>query len=173
MNTTSRTMAMILAGTASALTLSAIPAAAHAATTKTPECGSRDVKASYKATDAGMSHVFGKIRLRNVSDHACTVQGYGGLSFVGRGNGTQIGAPAARDSSPTPRVVLQPHQRAVSKVSITTTGPYSRQQCRPTRADGFRVYVPDSKASQFVRHPMQVCGNASLVTLTHQAYRHA
>ncbi len=43
-----------------------------------------------------MSHRFGRIILTNVSDHSCKIGGYGGLSYVGGGDGTQVGAPADR-----------------------------------------------------------------------------
>src|SRR5262245_1166892 len=81
------------------------------------ECTKADLSAKYKGGDAAMSHVFGRIIFHNISDKPCFVQGYGGLSYVGHGNGTQIGAAADRTPSKTPRTVLQPGDKVRSAVS--------------------------------------------------------
>ena len=168
--------ASLLAGVL-AVGLLALPAAhasaAPSAVPSVPECGNADLRAGFGDADAGMSHVFGRIRLANVSGHSCWLRGYGGLSFVGHGDGTQVGRAAARTKSPTPRLVLAPGQRAVSAVSMVSTGPYSRRVCRPEHVDGLRVYVPDATESQFVPLPTTVCSNPRLRILWHQAYRAA
>jgi len=165
---------MAAAATAAVLTAGTllVPAAVGASgRTATPECGNADLRAGFVATDAGMSHQFGRLSLTNVSGSACWVRGYGGLSYVGKGDGTQIGAPARRTPSRTPMVVLRPGQRVVSAVSMTTTGPYSRHECHPARVDGLRVYAPDTTASQFVRYRTTACANRHLHTLQHKAFR--
>lgn len=148
-----------------------VPASAHA--TAAPECTAGMLHASFRATDAAMSHRFGDLRLTNVSTHSCWVQGYDGLSFVQRRGGMQVGSPAQRTPSPRPRVLLAPGRSAVSEVSITTTGPFDPATCRPTNVAGFRVYPPDSRASKFVRFPTTTCANTALSMLQHRAYRPA
>jgi hypothetical protein len=118
-----------------------------------------------------MSHVFGRIILRNVSDKPCFVQGYGGLSYVGGGNGTQVGAPADRTPSRTPKTILQPGDKVRSAVSETSTAPYPKNVCRPTKVDGFRVYVPDETHAFFIPHPTTGCANPKVHLLEHKAYR--
>jgi hypothetical protein len=135
-----------------------------------PECTKVDLSAKYKPTDAAMSHVFGRIILHNISDGPCFVQGYGGLSYVGHGNGTQIGAPADRTPSKAPRTVLQPGDKVRSAVSETSVAPYPKQLCRPTKVDGFRVYAPDETHSFFIAHPTTGCANPKVHLLTHKAY---
>jgi hypothetical protein len=94
----------------------------------------------------------------NISGHACRTGGYGGLSFVGHGNGTQIGAPAKRaPGTPVRSFVLRPRQFATSLVQIANAMNYDKRECRPTKADGFRVYVPNSRVSQFVAYPTLAC----------------
>ncbi len=141
---------------------------AHAST---PECGSHDLVASYRGTDAGVGHRYGVLKLRNVSGHACFVRGYGGLSYVGHGDGTQVGAAADRDRGNARRVVLTPRQRARSAVDEVVAENYGRRACRPTHVDGFRVYVPDSRASQFVKHPTTGCAKSGVHLISHRAYR--
>lgn len=135
------------------------------------ECTRADLSAKYQGGDAAMSHVYGRIVLRNTSSEPCWVKGYGGLSYVGGGNGTQVGAAADRTASPTPKTVLEPGDKVRSAIVETSTGPYSKSQCRPTAVDGFRVYVPDETRSIFIAHPTMGCANATIHLLTHKAYR--
>jgi hypothetical protein len=137
------------------------------------ECGASSLTARYKGADAAMSHVYGKIVLRNVSRESCWVKGYGGLSYVGGGNGTQIGAAADRTPSQTPQVILAPGDSARSAIVETSFGPYPAKQCRPTKVDGFRVYVPDETRSIFIEHPTTGCANPAVHLLSHKAYRWA
>lgn len=148
--------------------LLAVAPAAHAAAT--PECGNAQLTASYKDRDAGMSHRYGTLVLTNTSGSTCTLTGFGGLSYVGGGDGKQVGAAATRTPSKVRTVTLDPGDRARSAVSETSTGPYSKAQCHPTKVDGFRVYVPDSTKSQFVAHATTTCANPTLDMLAHKAY---
>ena len=136
-----------------------------------PECTKANLSAKYKGGDAGMSHVYGRIILRNVSEDTCFVKGYGGLSYVGRGNGTQIGAPADRTPSATPKTVLEPGDKVRSAVSETSAAPYPKKVCRPTKVDGFRVYAPDETHAFFIAHPTMGCANPKVHLLEHKAYR--
>jgi hypothetical protein len=137
----------------------------------TPECTNAHLTATYRGGDAGMSHVYGRIVLRNTSEASCWIRGYGGLSYVGGGDGKQVGAAAERTSSATPRVVVEPGAKVRSAVSETSTGPYSAQQCQPTPVDGFRVYLPDETRSQFIAHETTGCANTSIHLLSHKAFR--
>jgi hypothetical protein len=144
--------------------------AAQASTT--PACGNADLKASFVPTDAGAGHAYGKLRLRNVSGHACTTGGFGGLSYVGHGDGTRIGAPADRDHTrPATTITLRPGQRVISWVDMTSAEPYPTKRCRPTAVDGFRVYVPNATRSQFVPFSTTGCANPAIHLLSHRAYR--
>jgi hypothetical protein len=136
----------------------------------TAECTNAQVTASYKGGDAAMSHVYGRIILRNTSDVSCWIRGYGGLSYVGGGNGKQVGAAADRTPSNKPRVVLAPGDKVRSAVVETSTGPYPKKQCQPTPVDGFRVYLPDETKSQFIEHETTGCANDSIHLLSHKAY---
>lgn len=164
---TSRT---VLAALLVAAALTTTPTA-EAASARPAECDRSNLSATYQGGDAATSHVYGRIVLRNTSDETCWVQGYGGLSYVGGGNGTQVGAAADRTPSKAPRVVLAPGEKVRSAVAETTTGPYPKAQCRPTAVDGFRVYVPDETRSLFVEHPTTTCANPALHLLAHKAYR--
>src|SRR3954453_11878617 len=136
-----------------------------------PECTKANLSAHYRGGDAAMSHVYGRIVLRNSSAETCYVQGYGGLSYVGGGTGTQIGAPADRTPGPTPRTVLAPGDKVSSAIVETSYGPYSKKLCQPTPVDGFRVYAPDETHSLFIEHPTTGCANPKVHLLEHKAFR--
>ena len=151
--------------------LSTYAASTAQATTTTPWCGNADLAASYRHSDSGAGHVYGWIVLRNVSGHACETGGFGGLSYVGDGDGTQIGAPADRDGASAGGIVLAPGQRVRSQVDETRAQNYPRMRCQRAHVDGFRIYVPDSTTSQYVAHPTTGCRNDAVHLLSHRAYR--
>jgi hypothetical protein len=136
----------------------------------TAECTKSNLSAKYKGGDAAMSHVYGRIILRNTSEDTCWVKGYGGLSYVGHGNGTQIGAAADRTPSATPKTVLEPGDKVRSAIAETSYAPYPKKECKPTKVDGFRVYVPDETRSIYIEHPTTGCANPQVHLLTHKAY---
>lgn len=136
-----------------------------------PGCTNAELVASYRDTGAGMSHRYGKLILTNVSDHACTTGGYGGLSYVGHGDGTQIGAAAQRTRSTVRTIVVRPGKRVVSVVDEISAAPYPKRRCRPVHVNGFRVYLPNETRSQYVEHPTTGCRNDHIHLIAHQAYR--
>lgn len=134
-------------------------------------CTNADLAASYHAGGAAMSHRYGRIVLRNVSDHSCSTGGYGGLSYVGGGDGTQVGAAADRDGGTVRTFVLDPGDKAASRVEETVAGVYPRRTCHPRHVDGFRVYVPNATRSQFVEHVTTGCANAHVHLISHRPFR--
>ncbi len=134
-------------------------------------CSNADLSTGYRYSDAGMGHVWGWIVLRNRSNHACRTGGFDGLSYVGSGNGTQIGAPADRTGGPVTTYVLRPGQRLRSQIQETHAENYERAHCRPHHVDGFRVYVPGSRAAQFIAHPTTGCLNPRVHLLSEQPLR--
>lgn len=145
-------------------------AATSSAPSAAPECRSSDLRADYRARDAAAGHRYGVIRLQNAGDRVCVVQGYGGLSYVGGGDGTRIGAPADRESGTARRVVLQPGHRALSLVTETVAQNYPRSRCRPVQVDGFRVYAPDTTRALFVPHATTGCRDDAVHLLSHRPF---
>ena len=136
-----------------------------------PQCSNADLKASYKATDAATGHFYGKIILKNVSSKPCKTGGYGGLSYVGDGNGTQIGAPADRTPGTEKTITLQPGDKVKSKITEVDAGVFSKSLCKPAPVDGFRVYVPNATTSQYIPHPTTGCKNQSVHLLSQLPYQ--
>lgn len=160
--------ASTLAAGAAVAALGGAPAQA----TSVPACGNADLHASYGGAQGAAGHTYGQLRLTNVSGHACTTGGFSGVSYVGDGNGTQIGAPADRtDTAGVAFYVLRPGQRLHSPIDEVDALNYPKKRCRPTHVDGFRVYVPGSHRSQFVAHPTTGCRNAGVHLLSQKPLR--
>lgn len=141
-----------------------------AGATTVPACHNADVAVRYRATDSGAGHRYGRIVMINVSTHACHSGGFGGLSYVGDGNGTQIGAAADRVGTWS-GFTLRPGQRAFSPVDEVVAGNYPTATCRPAHVDGFRVYIPNATRSKYVPHPTTGCRNTAVHLLSHRAFR--
>jgi hypothetical protein len=161
---TSRTPPGRLVSAAAALALAAGGALAsfpsHAAAGSVPSCTHTDLTASYRHSDSGAGHSYGWIVLRNTSGHACRTGGYGGVSYVGDGNGTQIGASAVRiDAADVASYVVVPGQRLRSPLDEVNALNFPKKRCRPAHVDGFRIYVPNATKSQYVVHPHVGCRN--------------
>jgi len=90
------------------------------------------------------------------------------VSFVGGGDGSQIGAAATRaTNSPHPTVTLAPGAVAVAPLQVAVAANYPTDECDPVAADGFRVYPPGSEQSLFVRDPdFTACRSDSAGLLT-------
>jgi Protein of unknown function (DUF4232) len=144
--------------------------AANAASTS--PCGNTDLKASYHGGGGAAGTFYGWVVLRNTSGHACHTGGYGGVSYVGHGDGTQIGASARRQGASGVRTyVLRPGQRLRSRIGEVEALNYPRRRCHPTHVDGFRIYVPNATKSQYVVHPRTGCRNAKVHLLFQKPYR--
>ena len=162
--TLSRSVAAGLVAVVAATVVS--PLGAEASTQVRP-CTNADLTASYRATDAGAGHRYGRLILTNTSSTSCRTGGYGGLSYVGGGDGTQIGAAATRDAGTVRSYVVRPGKRVVSDVDAVLAANYSVKRCRPAHVDGFRVYVPNSTTSQYVAHATRGCQNRKIHLLSH------
>ncbi len=155
-----------------ALATGGLLAPASLAAASTPACTNADLTASYHHSDSGAGHSYGWIVLRNTSGHACHTGGYGGVSYVGDGNGTQIGHAAVRRNRAAVRTfVLQAGARLRSPLDEVNAQNYPRHRCRPTHVDGFRVYVPNATRSQYVVHPTIGCRNGHVHLLFQKPYR--
>ncbi|PZF54109.1 DUF4232 domain-containing protein [Curtobacterium sp. MCSS17_008] len=119
----------------------------------TARCTTASLSGSIEAGSGGAAgSTIVHLALRNTGSSACTLQGWPGVSFVGGGSGTQIGAAATREeASPHPTVTLAPGAVAVAPLKVTRAENYAEDGCDPVTPDGFRVYPPGSKQSLFVR----------------------
>lgn len=141
------------------------------ADTPIPACANSNLKVTQKYDGSGAGHRFAKIRIKNISDHACRTGGYGGVSYVGDGDGTQIGHAAIRERKAAARsFILRPGRRLVSNLDMVNAEIYSNRRCHRADVDGLRVYVPNATESQFVPLPTVGCRRAKVHLLFQQPY---
>jgi hypothetical protein len=99
----------------------------------------------------GAGSQYRNLALRNTGSTACTLQGWPGVSFVGGGDGRQIGAAATLErNSPHLTVTLAPGATAYAALRIVQAVNYEPGTCTEVTPDGFRVYPPGSKQALFV-----------------------
>jgi hypothetical protein len=99
----------------------------------------------------GAGSQYRNLALRNTGSTACTLQGWPGVSFVGGGNGRQLGAAASLDrGSAHPTVTLAPGATAYAALRVVQAANSEPGACTAVTPDGFRVYPPGSKQALFV-----------------------
>ena len=130
-------------------------------------CATSDLSGSIGTGGGGAAgHVEVTLILTNIGSSPCSLQGWPGVSFVGNGNGTQLGSPAQFDrSTPHDTVVLQPGGTAQAPLRIAQAGNYADSDCKPRPADGFRVYPPGATDSLFVKDADVTACTATTVNL--------
>lgn len=134
-----------------------------------PTCTQADLKYSVKAAGgggaAGSSYVL--VSFTNTTGSDCWLYGYPGVSFVGYGNGTQLGAAAQRTTGTAARSVqLNPGHSTTSLLQIVNAGNFDATECAPTTADGFRIYPPASTKAAYVPFTTQACQRVGAKQLT-------
>lgn len=134
-----------------------------------PTCTQSDLKYSVKAAGgggaAGSNYLL--LTFTNTTGNNCWLDGYPGVSFVGYGNGTQLGAAAKRSTGTAVRSVeLNPGHSTTSLLQILNAGDFAATDCAPTTADGFRIYPPASTKAGYVPFKTQACQRSGAKQLT-------
>ncbi|WP_406831995.1 DUF4232 domain-containing protein [Pedococcus sp. KACC 23699] len=143
-------------------TLGAAPASAQAAT---PHCGNSSLAVRLVNLQGAAGSLVGDLRLTNTSRGTCWTRGYPGVSYVGFGNGTQIGRAATWDAGTIRTITLAPRQHADAPIRLVNVQNYPASTCRPTPVDGLRVYVPGSTLAKFVPYRTTGCRSTRVTTL--------
>jgi Protein of unknown function (DUF4232) len=131
-------------------------------------CLTTHLGVSLAETGAAAGSVYDTIRLTNSGAAACTLHGYPGVSLVGHGNGTQIGAPARPDHGFTPKTVTVPSGASTTFiVQVTRAANYPTSDCSPAPADGLRIYPPgDTTALYLPLRDITGCARTTVDVLT-------
>ena len=108
----------------------------------------------------GAGSVAGTLTFTNTGSAACTLRGFPGVSYVGGGNGTQVGQAATRTDDAVKTRTLAPGKGVTAALRRSQPGSYG-SECQETKVDGFRVYPPDSTESAFVAFEATGCKSTS------------
>lgn len=109
---------------------------------------------------AGAGSVAGTLTFTNTGTAACTLTGFPGVSYVGGGNGKQVGQAATRTGDAVRTRTLAPGRSVTAAARRTQPGNYGAE-CQETEVDGFRVYPPESTESAFVAFKTTGCKSTS------------
>jgi len=135
-------------------------------------CLASNLKGSLGTSQGAAGTLYTDLVLTNTSGASCTLYGYPGVSFVTGPGGSEIGAPADRNSiSPVTQVTLAPGGQANVLIALTDVGVYPAAQCQPTSVSWLRVYPPGDYGSLYVQDSTQTCAMMSQVVLRVSAVR--
>jgi hypothetical protein len=127
----------------------------------TPRCTTAGLVVWLNTQGSGTAgSTFYKLKLTNLSGHACTLTGYPGVSGVNLA-GHRLGSAAARDHSVTPHTVRLPAGATRTAVlQIVNVGNFSATACHPVTAAGLRVFPPNTFRSKVVPFPFRACSRS-------------
>ena len=162
-----RRILISLAAAALAAGLLAVPAAASATVSPAavsaravPACTSSElgVWLAISKGDVAAGSVFYPLEFTNLSGHACSLDGYPGVSAMSRAD-TQQGSPATRYLGTNPRaVVLAAGATAHAKFVWSDTAVYTAPGCDPTSdVATLRVYPPGQRSATSAMFSLEAC----------------
>lgn len=138
--------------------------ASHRASTAVPACPTSSLTAWIGLPGNGAAgSIYYELQLSNTSTVKCSLFGYPGVSAV-NSSGTQLGSPAARDTSIQPTtVVLAPGATSHFLLRLTNTGVLAN--CTPAAASAFRIFPPNQTTPTRVSFKFQACSNKGPIFL--------
>lgn len=126
-----------------------------------PRCTLEMLDVTVGAPDPGAGTTRIPLVFTNTDSERCALAGFPGVSIVGGGDGSMLGAAAVWESA-TPVEVQDIAPGAAVTAMLSMVSADALEGCEPTAADGFRVYPPHGRDAIFL--PMENllgCTNAS------------
>src|SRR5689334_9893922 len=150
---------LLAVAAAGAALVSLTPAGAQTSRTTTPRCGTRALEVWIGVGTGGgqAGGVAYPLEFTNVTDHACHLEGFPGVSA--QLSGHQIGSAAQRDHSVAPQLVTIAAGKTAHAV-LTITNVSALSGCHPVTAEGLSVYPPDAFTAADVPYKFQACSTA-------------
>ncbi|HEX7739539.1 MAG TPA: DUF4232 domain-containing protein [Marmoricola sp.] len=155
-----------------ATSASTSPAPNQVASSGPQACSTAALNGSMSALSGAAGSMYFKVLLRNTGSATCTIDGFGGLSFVDA-DGHQIGAAAVRDTTAgrATVVTLDPGDSAASQVQLGEAANYPKASCAPTQSVALKVYPPNQTQSLQIPYKADACSSTAVKLLQVQPYR--
>lgn len=150
---------------AAGLAVATLAATSESALASVPHCTNSMLAASLVNLQGTAGSRIGDLRLTNTSRGSCWTRGHPGVSYVGFGNGTQIGHAATWIAGSVRAINLAPKQHADAPIRMVNVQNYPASVCRPTPVDGLRVYVPGSRLAKFIPFRTTGCRATNVTTI--------
>jgi len=158
-----------------ATVISAAASAHFAAAATAPRCATAGlvVWLNTEGADHAAGSSYYKLAFTNLSGHACTLQGFPGVSAAGI-SGRQLGRAAARSHAGTARQIrLANNATAVAVLQIANAHNFPRSSCGLVVAAALRIYPPNQTASKLAPFPFPACSRSGPVFLFVRAVQRA
>jgi hypothetical protein len=146
-------------GLGAAVWATSASAASAAPATSTPRCTAADLSVWVNVGEANgaAGTIYYPLEFTNVSNHACHLFGYPGVSAT-NANGKQLGSAASRDPLfAATTVVIAKGGTAHADLGWVQVGNYPASTCKPTTATFVRVYPPNATHSDNGFAPLRAC----------------
>ena len=144
-------------------------AATQASSPSSPGVGPCATSALHVAVPSGSGNAaagssYYPIQFSNTSSSPCTLYGYPGVSFVGAVGGSQIGAPATRNSALAAKLIsLSPGQTVHATLQVVDAMNYPSGGCGLVTAHWLKIYPPNQTAPLYVSFTAQTCSKPKTV----------
>ena len=132
------------------------------------QCQNENLSVDVQLGEGAAGSRYSSIIFTNTGSAECALRGYPGVSVVGHGNGTQLGAPADRTALPEggiTTVQLAPGGTAVAQLQETNIGDGGGPlagECEEEPGDGYRIYPPHSFDAVLVEDAVPACANGTV-----------
>jgi len=109
--------------------------------------------------------VYYKLEFTNLSEDACSISGYPGVSATNL-RGRKLGRAAVREAGQPPGLVtLAAGTTATASLRIVDAGNFPSASCHAVTAAGLRVFPPGLKSSRLVPFPFKMCSSTGPAVL--------
>ena len=115
-----------------------------------PQCRSADLAIALTPPEGTAGSVYRALVFTNNGHRSCQLRGFPGVSYVGAGNGDQIGPAAQRVGDLGEDVSVAPGGTASAQLQLVEVANYDAGVCRPMPVRGLRVYPPGETAALVV-----------------------
>ena len=115
-----------------------------------PQCRSANLAVSLTLPEGAAGSVYRALVFTNSGRRSCQLRGFPGVSYVGAGDGHQVGPAAQRVGDRGNEVRIAPGGTASAQLQLVNVANYDAGVCRPTPVLGLRVYPPGETAALVV-----------------------
>ena len=124
-------------------------------------CPTRSLGVKAGLSQGAAGSIYQVIDFTNISNAACTLYGFPGVSLAGGSPVKQIGLAAAEDhTSPRLLITLAPGAVANALLRIAQAANFPPSRCDPKNATYLQIYPPNQTTPVYLKYKAQACAKA-------------
>lgn len=120
-----------------------------ASTAAAQPCATGDLTIAIAGEQGAAGSLIYNLGFNNAAENACTLTGFPGVSLVGEGTGTQLGAPAIREGANGATVTLNPGETGYASLRVSRAENLAPDACDLVVANGLRIYPPNQTTAAY------------------------